>query len=363
MNALLAHGLFTDLRESTKGVGRGSAILIKAGRNSERSKSPRVWPAAVLKEAVEKGMFEGRYIFRNHQPEDDFLRGKDRDERDKVGRVENVTFSESLDAVVGDVVIFDPDMLAKLRTAKEVGALDAQELSLWAHGPSHRESVDDGEGQVQIVDGITSVHSLDFVFEGGAAGRMILFESITADNLKEHRPDLFDSIRESIAGENDKEAQAMTEKELKEALDKVTEDKVALEKQLQESRSENAKVRAKAELQEALDKSELNAEMKAFVAKRYEGAEHNDAFAESLTADIEEATKLQESLTGGKGSKSGDTSHKESNKQKLGGVGDDTPHKSDEHASLTESIRNMRIQRYMDNGKTKEEAEKMALVG
>lgn len=177
---------FVPLLESGRGIGRSKpqpgggrvftgVTIIKSGLGNRRDRN--YYPPDTLKEAADKGMFEGLKAYADHPTSVDEQIQPERSIRDYVGLYTNTRFSEKAGGrVVGDLRILRAhkwlsDVVDELI---EVGAADKIGISINGRGhtvPGKARLEESGEEvDVNEVRQFIDLRSADVVTEAGAGG-------------------------------------------------------------------------------------------------------------------------------------------------------------------------------------------------
>jgi len=250
-------GDYISFKEAKLNDEKQEAVItiIRAGFNSNKS---RYYTKEALAEAVANKLLVGKKMYKNHLTEADEkkLKGMPRSIDDWVGTIKETWLSEDRQSILGRVKIVNSKFWEFLKQVKEdIGT------SINARGKIIRGLI---EGiKTNIVKAFTFAHSVDWVTEAGAGGRVLLLENkeedsmkwdeVTIEDLIEHVPHLVDEIKEQIkikmkeANMDEKELQ-----ELKEAKEKLEKEKQDLEKKIKESEEEANKVKCQEKVLECL---------------------------------------------------------------------------------------------------------------
>jgi hypothetical protein len=192
---------YISLREAKYDAAKGEiiAILIEAGTNLGKR---RHYPKATVEESAP--LFRGLKMYINHPTKAEEAARPERDLRDYVATITE-TWADNGKAI-GKISVHDKwlkELLADPVARENVG------LSINAKGKSYVGKIDGKD--MQIIEKICEPKSVDWVTEPGARGRVVqLFEShmrggvrkmemetVTLQELKEARPDLYEAaVRE-----------------------------------------------------------------------------------------------------------------------------------------------------------------------
>lgn len=153
-------------------VFRG-VTLIKSGLGNAADR--HYYPAPVLKEAVESGMFEKLRAYADHPTRVDDTIQPERTIRDQVGIYTNVRFvreGEREGRVVGDLNVFKSQrwLADNVDDLKRWGAADRIGISINGQGDTEAKVVKEAGGEVNEVQAFRRLASADIVTEAGAGG-------------------------------------------------------------------------------------------------------------------------------------------------------------------------------------------------
>lgn len=190
----------SEVLVETKSGGSNEVILtiIRAGWGNQVN--GHYYPAEVLEEAANGGIFTGVRMFADHltQKQQRDLGGMPRSVRDVVGRIKDTWYDAPSKSIKGraklvpwfyELVESDPELI---------------EASINAKGRAKQKLIEGRTGK--FVESINRALSVDWVVEGGAGGKVdelleahmkeidTMFEDLTVDQLVENRPDLVKSI-------------------------------------------------------------------------------------------------------------------------------------------------------------------------
>ena len=292
-------------------------------------------------------VFEGAKMYADHQTEEEEKERPEGSIREWVASLKNVRFEEGV-GIVGDAVIIEPWLQQKLAVLRDQKLLSEMGISIRAAGVGTKGKIDGKDANV--VERITRVRSVDFVTEAGAGGGVLLYETerefdidvITLNVLRERRPDLVKSIESEVKETMLKEVKKAMEaeeriQELEGQVETLTTENTDLKNKNSEAEKAQRIAEAKSIIDEAIGKSELPDAAKERLVERFKDAESADGVEDAIKAEKEYLDKLAE---GGKVKGLGPT--------------DPDPQKSKE--ALKESFKAM----YLSEGKSEEEAEKLA---
>lgn len=178
---------------------------IRPGRGNKKDKF--FYPAKTIREAVEKGRFNGVKMYANHPTKTGERELPERSVSDWVGVIKETTWDEQHSRPRSRLKVLDEGVWRKFREAPEHIA-----YSVLGGGRARRGRVD-GE-DARIVESMDKVRSVDWVTEAGAGGGITFAESadeefdmdineLTLEQVKEGNPDLFAAIREADIAEAD----------------------------------------------------------------------------------------------------------------------------------------------------------------
>jgi hypothetical protein len=147
--------------------------IIKPGPGNK--KDNRFYPAEMLER--DRPQFEGADIFvTNHNADE-------KNERTKVGRFRNIG-SLTEQGLMGQAIIYDPDVAEKTRNRADAGELGTLHCSIHASGTGKKGTIDGQE--YTVIESITKVHSVDLVSRAGAGGQAVaLAESENGGTMTE----------------------------------------------------------------------------------------------------------------------------------------------------------------------------------
>lgn len=190
------------LEAAASGTGREVEMtIIKAGFGNPAHR--HFYGADVLKESVDK--FVGVKMFANHEvdPAAQRRRGGVRDVKDLVGVIREAWWDETAQAVKGKATILRDWVM-------EVVGVDPTvlDVSINALGKSKPGRI--SGSPANIVEAIHVAKSVDLVSHGGAGGKLdkileslqeeaiMALESLTLDDIKEHRSDLLEAYASEL---------------------------------------------------------------------------------------------------------------------------------------------------------------------
>ncbi len=235
--------------------------IIQPGPGNGKDK--RWYPADMLKRDAH--IFEGVDIFVTDHTE--------HGEKTKVGKIKEITGFTPEGGPIGRAIIFDPDTAEKTRNRAVAEELETLHCSILASG-----MVSDGkiDGQdYSIVESITSARSVDLVGRAGAGGRVL--------NIAE-------AEKEATMPSKEK---AEEKEELEEVVDVIlAEGKEQPDQKPEPEQEPEQEILNEADVQEALDSTNLPDEAKAWLAE----AQYSDKGA--LATAVKKATARVKAMTG-----------------------------------------------------------------
>ena len=298
-NLLLNYTPLTEANVGTKGIAK--VVVIKVGWGNPVDN--HYYPHETL--SRDYGVFEGAKMYADHQTAEEEKERPEGSIRQWVASLKNVHFEEGV-GVVGDAVIVEPWLQAKLATLRDQKLLSEMGISIRAAGVGTKGKIDGKEAN--IVERITRVRSVDFVTEAGAGGEVLLYEVdkdfdidiISLESLKERRPDLIKSIESEIKAQTLKEVKMSQELEgkiveLEKQISTLTTERDAAQAKIAEAEKAQKVAEAKVVIDEAISKSELPEAAKVKLAEKFAGAESADGIAEAVKAEQDYVNALKES--------------------------------------------------------------------
>jgi len=317
---------FVSLSEATvTGKGIATIVVIKPGLNASKE---RYYSPETLKRDF--GLFEGVKMYADHPTEADEKQRPERSIKDWVATLKNVRMDEK-GQIIGEAVIVEPWMQAKLASLRDKGMLTEMGISINAVGTATKGEI---EGvKTNVIERIVRVRSVDFVTEAGAGGMVQMYESgpendvdiITLDTLRERRPDLVKTIEteaKAVIMLEVKKTVELTEKvkELETNIVTLTTERDELKVKITEAEKAKAKADAQAIIKEAVAKAELPDAAKARLTNQFKDAEKADGVAEAIKAESEYINALKEA-------------------GKVKGMGANKPDTEADHKALVESFK------------------------
>ena len=333
---------YTPLTEATFDKGRATVIIIKAGFNATKD---RYYPKEVLQR--DYGIFEGLKMYADHPTETEEKERPERSIREWVATLKDVTCDES-GTITGIAEIIEPWLMQKLAALRDKKMLSEMGISINAVGSASKATIDGIE--TLSIEKLERANSVDFVTEPGAGGAVTLYESDRQRNvdlvelatLKERRSDLVKAIEAEVRAEVTKEVKKAMESEeriteLEGQITTLTKERDDLKEAALQAEKDKAKAEAQATIKEAVDKAELPDAAKERLTERFKDAESADGIEEAIQSEKDYIAKLAEA-------------------GKVKGLGQTKTDPEKDKEALKESFKKS----YIAQGKTEEEAEKMA---
>jgi len=272
--------------------------IIAAGFNKKRD---RYYPWETLREAAERGLFEGvdQYMSdRRHR------QSKDEEPSALVAVLKNVRADDATQTLRGESHVVCDDLQRKLENLREIGELGRMRQSIVAIGRGF-PAVIDGVKTV-LVEAIERVRAVDYVMSDGAGGYVLAETAATPDPwdvdlidlaaLRERRPDLVEAVAAEVRERTNEEVKQMAEatEELQAELEAVAKERddlrakfEAAEKRLAELTAEQARAKVAATCDELLAKASLPEPIRARVKEAFASAEPTDDLADKIREEIE----------------------------------------------------------------------------
>jgi len=293
---------FTSMSEATvtaKGVAR--VVVIKPGFGN--SADGHYYPTEVL--ARDYAVFEGAKMYANHQTESEENERPEGDIREWVASLKNVRYQEGV-GIVGDAVIVEPWLQAKLAMLRDKNLLAEMGISIRAAGVGVKGKVEGKDAN--IVERITRVRSVDFVTEAGAGGAVMMYESnghdydvdiIGLDTLRERRPDLVKAVESGLRESIKQEVRQRMEldekvKELETNIATLTQERDELQGKMAEAEKAQRVAEAKSIIDKAVGESKLPDVARARLLEQFKGSESADGLAEAIKAEEDYIAVLTE---------------------------------------------------------------------
>lgn len=259
--------------EEVDGKMMATVRILKAGK----SKNKRTYPPHVVKEAVEKKVFDQNPMFIDH----DRKRGEpqQRSVNEMVSVVESTSYDETTQSALGRVQFFDRSFYEKLQHATDhIG------VSINSMITGERRTV---AGEVQEdVTGWGRGRSVDWVLYPAAGGQILAFEDeddntmsvdwskLTPEELKKNNPALFQAIQESAEPVKEETKKPKVETTSSEPVDiaKVVAEAIAEERKKNDEKAARQKTAADS-VRDAFKNSGLPQRTQARVMQSFEGVE------------------------------------------------------------------------------------------
>lgn len=288
----------TEAQVSTK--GRATITVIRPGLNAT---SQHFYPAQTLSRDCR--VFEGVKMYADHPTSDQERARPVGSIRDWVATLQNVRVGND-GAIIGEAVVTEPWMKDKLALLRDQGLLNEMGVSIRAVGIGSEAEVDGTK--TQLIERIVRARSVDFVTEPGAGGKVMLYESASAEDdvdlisvsqLRERRPDLARQIESDIRTQTQKEAKAMQEteqkiQELESQLEALTKERNTLQEQIAEADKARRVDQAQASIKEAVGKASLPEPAKVRLLREFAAAETTDGLEDAIKAEAEYVAHLTE---------------------------------------------------------------------
>lgn len=305
------------LEGDDKGIDEKNGVLKNRAMLGLVSKNGYTYREAAAKKAFDNGLYEGAPLYINHQ--DRKKSGQARDVLKLGGTWKNTHWDPETKKGRGD-----------LHTTKKYKehVIDIAKNHSHQAAPSHvvygkMNKVREGGEEKVYIEHIEKCNSVDLVSNGATVSSLTesydeiesdfsqgenvmdpelkkLLEGLEVEDLKKHRPKLYEAIRKSAKPEKDDGHKVLYEAE-KEAHDaaKTKIDELEEEVKTLKETIDNAKKGAKAysALAKALKKSYLNEDVQKSILEEYKGKVLSE---EEITKVIESRTKLIEMALGRK---------------------------------------------------------------
>jgi len=231
--------------------------IIKPGFGNKRDK--RYYSEAVL--SRDGQVFSGVDVFATNHLEEE------KSERTKVGKVRSVRgLTES--GLVGQFLIYDPDMAEKTRNRADAGELSTLECSIYATGMGREGTIEGREAF--IVEQITSAASVDLVSKAGAGGHALSLSEMEGEtNMtgKTKEPIVEGEQEEVQIEEQDAEtpdAQADAQDEPETQADDVQDEQ---QTEGEEEAAESADLFTSEQIKDVLDETDLSPEAQTWIKR------------------------------------------------------------------------------------------------
>lgn len=256
-------------RDNLGGVRvRGVKLIGLESRNVNSNGTRNRYAKAALESA--QALYANRPVYRNHD-----RHGNERRVEDKIGKVAAVESRE--DGLYGDLLLAPGQDADRVAWAAE----HAPDFLAMSH---HAKGVGRKNGEWTDIEQIEAVRSVDLVCAGGTTNSLfedfqpaedsVKYSDLTAELLREHRPDLVESLTP--------EAPVATEVTVTESADPEPDERITeLQEQLREMREQAKAVETKARRQKMLTESKLplDSVAEALLVPVYEAASDEDASA------------------------------------------------------------------------------------
>jgi hypothetical protein len=286
-----ATGLICEAMESVRfeAIDNGddgftvSGTAIMPGIN--RSKT-RIYPKETLKAALP--LFKGTKMYVDHPTREDERNGV-RSFRDAAAIITEAWINKA-GGIDYRASVFDPQTREKLSLMAKADALDAMGVSVNYQGIGSPTAYEGYE--VDNIDSMDALNSLDFVTEPGAWGSIDRFESVVADAIKRE-------TAKPVAKERvytvDEETRKLIES-LKEQVGTLSTSLAASDKARLESDKARRVADTRVSVKLALEKSELPQVSQDRILASYEGAESADDIGQTIEGEQKYIESLKESL-------------------------------------------------------------------
>ena len=292
---------YISLEEATigsKGIAR--VVIIKPGFGNPIDN--HYYPKETL--SRDFAAFEGVKMYADHQTQQEEKQRPEGSIRQWVASLKNVRFEEGV-GIVGDAVIIEPWLQAKLATLRDQKLLSEMGISIRAAGVGTKGKIDGKE--TNVVERITRVRSVDFVTEAGAGGGVLLYETekefdidvVTIEALKERRPDLVKTIETEVKEKTLKEVKKVAEQEeritgLEGQITTLTTERDELKLKITEAEKAQRKAEAKFVIDEAISNSELPDVSKVKLTEKFKESESADGIEDAIKAETDYVNALKE---------------------------------------------------------------------
>ena len=353
VNEVLAIELSEGLAEGLA-TGTLPVRFLVPGLNTDKD---RFYTEQAIHDACK--VFEGVKMYANHPTRTEGRERPERDVRDWVANLRNCRIAPT-GAAVGDAVIHESWFKAKVQGLLEAGELEGLGTSIIGVGSGTKGEVEKGV-KAHIVENIVKGRSCDFVTEPGAGGRAGLQESTSATlydeqndidllneaDLRERRPDLValieaDKMKEARGEMEELEKLKERVAELEESITATEAERDELKVKIEEAELAEAKTKAQVEIKELVEaEKDLSDPTRKRIIARFADAASTEDVAEAIADEKAYVAALNETGT-----------------VKDLGRADPVDDTKTVNAELTET----QIQRFVDKGFTKEDAERMARV-
>jgi cation transport regulator len=284
--------------------GNAQIVVIKPGLNASKA---RYYPSEML--ARDFKVFEGVKMYADHPTPTEEKEKPERSVRDWVATLKNVHVGKD-GAVLGEAVVVEPWMQAKLATLRDKNMLAEMGVSINAIGTGSKGKVEGVD--TSIIERIVRARSVDFVTEAGAGGGIVVYESnghvdtlapdidlVSLDVLKEHRPDLVKELESAVRAEITKEVKHMGEledkvKALETTVTDVTKERDDLKAQIAEAAKARAIAETATKLNEVVVKSNLPEPARLRILAQFKDAQTDAGIDEAIKAEVAYIASLTE---------------------------------------------------------------------
>ena len=277
---------------SLNGKGIATIVVIKPGLNSSKE---RYYPPEVL--TRDFSMFEGVKMYSDHPTDEEDKQRPERSIKDWVATLKNVHMDDR-GQIIGEAVIVEPWMQAKLAALRDKGMLAEMGISINAVGTATKGEI---EGvKTNVIERIVRVRSVDFVTEPGAGGMVQMYEFdrendidlVSLDILRERRPDLIKSIEAEVKAVITQEVKKKVEledkvKELETNIETLTQERDGLQVKITEAEKAQRIAEAKSQVDDAISKSELPEAARVRLLEKFKDAESAEGIAEVVKAEVD----------------------------------------------------------------------------
>jgi len=267
-------------------------VIVKPGMGNTRDN--RYYSPQLLER--DGSVFEGVDVYATNHKE------TEKSERTKVGKVRSVV-GLSEHGLVGQFLIYDPDMAEKTRNRADAGELSSLHCSIYASGLGRMG--EHAGRKAFIVEEITDASSVDLVSKAGAGGHALSLSEMEGDptmNDKDQKETITEGEQEKVPIEEQEteapEAEATQDDEAPEAEAPETDADPAPESETEPDSAETTEAAPEFtpdQVQDVLDESDLSPDAKSFLVRS------SYASREELDQAIREMTEFVTSLQTGAG--------------------------------------------------------------
>jgi hypothetical protein len=350
---------YQELTEADISGSVATVVVIAPGFNRSQE---HFYPQDALREALP--LFEGVKMYADHATRTDKRERPEGSITNWVATLRNPRLDDA-GRIVAEAHVHQPWLREMLANLKEANALSSLGVSINAAARIARKTID---GVKTIaVEAIKRVASVDFVTEPGAGGHVVLFEShvlddLEIDQLANTRPDIVEALRadtskgietmdEELKALQESNATMVAENEaLKQQVADITAKHDGLASKIEEAAQAEARAQKIAAAKSMIDKVfKESAEFQALkepaqkrLTERFKDADTVDGIEEAIKEETAYIASLSEST-------------------KVVGLGGDTQPSGDkDDAKKKADIKESHKQRYIREGKSEDEAERMA---